>query len=106
MSKHDEEYIDKHQPDGVIERHHELGPSALKYVEICPGYRSEKNVTTPWAEEGTLLHKACEDGSTDGLDDEQSKAVASCLDYVEALEKVGDDSYKEMRVEISLCPTS
>ena len=69
------------------EAHHELGPSALKYVEICPGYRSEKNVTTPWAEEGTLLHKACEDGH---------------IDYVEALEKAGDDSYKELRVEINL----
>jgi len=39
------------------EAHHELGPSALKYVEICPGYRSE-NVSSPWAEEGTMLHEA------------------------------------------------
>ena len=88
------------------EAHHELGPSALKYVEICPGYRSEKNVTSPWAEEGTMLHKACEDGHTDGLDEEQSKAVSSCLDYVGKLEKAGAQTYKELRVEINLCPTS
>ena len=84
------------------EAHHELGPSALKYVEICPGYRSEKNVTTPWAEEGTLLHEACEKDDTAGLDDEQARAVATCLDYVNKLEREGDDSYKELRVEINL----
>ena len=84
------------------EAHHELGPSALKYVEICPGYRSEKNVTTPWAEEGTLLHEACERGDTDGLDDEQARAVATCLDYVEALEKDADETHRELRVEIDL----
>ena len=83
------------------EAHHELGPSALKYVEICPGYRSE-NTTSPWAEEGTLLHEACETGDLDGLDDEQVSAVGTSLDYVNKLEKAGDDSYKELRVEIAL----
>ena len=98
MSKHDEAYIEKAQSE---EAHHEMGPSALKYVEICPGYRSE-NTTTPWAEEGTLLHEACERGDTNGLDDEQSRAVASCLDYVESLEKGADRVLKEHRVEIWL----
>ena len=81
--------------------HHELGPSALKYVEICPGYRNE-NTTSPWAEEGTLLHLACERGDIENLDDEQSAAVASCLDYVEALEKDADEVFKELRVEINI----
>ena len=99
MSKHDKEYIDKIQP--IEEAHHKFGPSALKYVEICPGYRSE-NVTTVWAEEGTLLHEACERGDTEGLDEEQSRAVASCLDYVNKLEKNADEAHKELRVEISL----
>ena len=83
------------------EAHHELGPSALKYVEICPGYRNE-NVSSPWAEEGTLLHEACERGDTEGLDDEQAKAVVSCLDYVEKLEKGADKVLKEHRVYIGL----
>lgn len=97
MGQHDKEYIDKFQE----EAHHELGPSALKYVEICPGYRSE-NVSSPWAEEGTLLHLACERGDIDNLDDEQISAVAHCLNYVEALEKDADEVHKELRVEIKL----
>ena len=83
------------------EAHHELGPSALKYVEICPGYRSE-NVSSPWAEEGTRLHLACEENDFEGLDEEQMAAVATCLDYVEALEKDADEVHKELRVEINL----
>ena len=83
------------------EAHHELGPSALKYVEICPGYRSE-NVSSPWAEEGTMLHEACETGELKGLDDEQTSAVAHCLNYVEALEKDADEAHKELMVEIHL----
>ena len=99
MSKHDEEYIDKFQP--VEEAHHEFGPSALKYIEICPGYRSE-NTTSPWAEEGTKLHLACETGDFEGLDEEQMSSVATCLDYVNALEKDADEVFKELRVEIEL----
>ena len=99
MSKHDEAYIEKFQP--VEEAHHELGPSALKYVEICPGYRGE-NTSSPWAEEGTMVHEACETGALMGLDDEQTSAVANCLNYTEALEKDADKVYKEHKVYISL----
>ena len=99
MSKHDKEYIDKFQPVG--EAHHELGPSALKYVEICPGWRST-NETNVYAEEGTMLHEACETGSMEGLDDEQVRLVAKCLDYVEELEKDATEAHKEMRVVIKL----
>ena len=99
MSAHDKEYIDKYQPKE--EAHHELGPSALKYVEICPGWRST-NETNVYAEEGTMLHEACETGSIAGLDDEQVKLVSTCLDYVEALEKDADEAHKELRVEIAL----
>ena len=99
MSSHDEEYINKFQP--IEEAHHELGPSALKYVEICPGYRSE-NTSSPWAEEGTMLHEACETGELKGLDDEQTSAVATCRNYVEAIEKGADEVFKELRVEINL----
>ena len=101
MSKHDKAYIEKFQDDGTIERHHELGPSALRYVEICPGWRST-NETNVYAEEGTLLHKACETGKLDELSEEQMKLVATCLDYVETLEKDGDETYKELQVDIAL----
>ena len=83
------------------DQHHELGPSALKYVEVCPGWRST-NETNVYAEEGTMLHEACETGSMKGLDDEQVRLVSTCLDYVEAIEADGDQTYKELRVEIKL----
>lgn len=82
------------------EEHHELGPSTLKYVELCPGYRST-NETNPFAEEGTRLHAAAETGDMEGLSEEQIKLVASCLDYVSQLEDRPDvEIFKELRVEI------
>lgn len=81
------------------EEHHELGPSTLKYVEICPSYRSS-NETNPFAEEGTMLHSAAETGNLDGLNEEQLRLVISCLDYIKPLEDVADDIHKELRVSI------
>ena len=45
---------------------------------------------------------ACEENDFEGLDEEQMAAVATCLDYVEALEKDADEVHKELRVEINL----
>lgn len=81
------------------EEHHVLGPSTLKYVEICAGYRSS-NETNIYAEEGTKLHSASETGDLDGLDEEQIRAVVSCLDYIKPLEDEADRVEKEMRVVI------
>lgn len=81
------------------EEHHELGPSTLKYVEICPSYRSS-NETNIFAEEGTMLHTAAETGNLDGLNEEQLRLVISCLDYIKPLEDVADDIHKELRVSI------
>lgn len=81
------------------EEHHELGPSTLKYVEICPSYRSS-NETNPFAEEGTMLHSAAETGDLDGLNEEQLRLVISCLDYIKPLELEADKVFKELRVEI------
>lgn len=81
------------------EEHHELGPSTLKYVEICPSYRSS-NETNPAAEEGTKLHLAAETGNMDGLSDEQIRLVVACLDYIQPLENEADDIHKELRVSI------
>lgn len=81
------------------DQHHELGPSTLKYVEICPSYRSS-NETNVFAEEGTKLHEAAETGNLDGLDEEQMRLVISCLDYIKPLEENADDIHKELRVSI------
>tara|TARA_B100001175_G_C19159740_1_gene472248 strand:- start:206 stop:478 length:273 start_codon:yes stop_codon:yes gene_type:complete len=81
------------------EEHHALGPSTLKYVEICSGYRSS-NESNIYAEEGTKLHSAAETGDLDGLDEEQIRAVVACLDYIKPLEDEADNVYKELRVVI------
>lgn len=81
------------------EQHHQLGPSTLKYVEICPSYRSS-NETNPFAEEGTMLHESAETGNLDGLNEEQLRLVISCLDYIKPLEDAADDIFKELRVTI------
>ena len=81
------------------EQHHELGPSTLKYVEICPSYRSS-NETNPFAEEGTMLHSAAETGNLDGLNEEQLRLGSSCGDYSKPLEEAADDIHKELRVSI------
>lgn len=81
------------------DQHHELGPSTLKYVEICPSYRSS-NETNPFAEEGTMLHEAAETGELSGLNEEQLRHVVACLDYIKPMEDVADEVHKELRVEI------
>ncbi len=81
------------------EEHHELGPSTLKYVEICPSYRSSGE-TNIFAEEVTLLHAAAETGNLKGLDEEQIKLVVACLDYIAPMEDNADQVHKELRVEI------
>lgn len=81
------------------EQHHELGPSTLKYVEICPSYRSS-NETNIFAEEGTMLHSAAETGDLTDLNEEQLRHVVSCLDYIKDMEAKADEVHKELRVEI------
>ena len=82
--------------------HHPFGPSTLKHVEICPSYRSA-NETNPIAEEGTLLHEACEVGSLHELDSHQQALVAVCLNYVDVLiEKGVSKVHKERKLHIDL----
>ena len=81
------------------EEHHHLGPSTLKYVEICPGYRSS-NETNIFAEEGTLLHSAAEHANFDGLNEEQKQMVMVCLRYLDPIEEAADKVLKEVKVPI------
>jgi hypothetical protein len=81
------------------EAHHELGPSALKYVELCPGFRSSGE-TNQWAEEGTMLHSAVENNDLTGLNEEQKRCVRMCLDYVAPLAEGADIDLMEQRVVV------
>ena len=84
---------------GDESEHHPLGPSTLKYVEICPGYRSSGE-SSVFTEEGTMLHEAVENETLEGLDDEQTHAVATCLNYTEKLRGVTTDYLKERKLTI------
>ena len=86
-----------------MEAHHKFGPSSLKYIEICPGFRNS-NETNPVAEEGTFLHEACESGDLEGLSEEQQGLVGICLDYLTKLEKGADEIHKEIKLDIGIMP--
>jgi hypothetical protein len=81
--------------------HHPLGPSALKYIEICPSYRSSGE-TNPAAEEGTRLHFACESNDLSGLDDDQVTLVNKVLDYMKTTREGSTFVLKERKVSIEL----
>ena len=82
-------------------QHHPLGPSTLKHVEICPSYRSADE-TNPIAEEGTLLHEACEKRKLHNLTHEQQQLVALCLNYVDTLKENSSKVYLERKLQIHL----
>jgi len=81
--------------------HHELGPSTLKNVEVCPGFRStsEENIFTI---EGTKMHEAAETGNFEGLDEEQTQMVKKAVDYRDSLITEGAELLLEQRVVIRL----
>lgn len=81
--------------------HHQLGPSTLKNVEVCPGFRStnEDNVFTI---EGTKMHEAAETENFTGLEEEQEVMVAKALAYKQSLEDKDSETILEQRVTIRL----
>ena len=81
--------------------HHKFGPSALKYLEICPGFRNSGE-TNPMAEEGTMLHHATEKEDFKGLTEEQTDLVNKVLDVVRPLREGADEVVKEIKLTIDL----
>ena len=81
--------------------HHEFGPSTLKHIEVCPGYRSSGG-TNPMAEEGTMLHEKVENEDLTDLTDEQKILVQKCLDYAKPFIEEADFVKKEERYTINL----
>jgi len=79
--------------------HHKFGPSTLKYLEICPGFRNS-NETNPAAEEGTMLHHAVEMEDFEGLTEDQLALVQKVLSVVEPLREGADKVIKETKLTI------
>jgi hypothetical protein len=81
--------------------HHKFGPSTLKHLEICPGFRNSGE-TNPAAEEGTLLHHATETENFEGLTEDQIALVNKVLDVVRPLREGADEVIKETKLTIDI----
>ena len=92
---------DSEVADDALPSHHEFGPSTLKHIEICPGYRSS-NETNPMAEEGTMLHDKVEKEDLSDITDEQRLLVKKCLDYTKPFRDKADFIVKEQKTKINL----
>jgi hypothetical protein len=87
-------------------KHHPHGPSAIG--NPCNGAFRLSQIAPPQAasedaDEGTLLHAAVASGNMDGLDDEQARAVQSCMaDAAICLELAGPGAtaHHEQQVRI------
>ena len=83
--------------------HHKYGPSSLKSREICPKWERSEEEAGEAAQEGTMLHTACETGDVTGLTPEQTYAVNSCVEYVSLIKAEAPavtDDQKELRLDI------
>ncbi len=70
--------------------HHPFSPSRLPRLYHCPGsfklappHGTGPRVSSPEADEGTMLHERVASGDLAGLTEEQSTAVQTCLDFLE-----------------------
>jgi len=81
-------------------QHARFSPSRLEGLEECPKY--ERVETEDVAEEGTLLHEACEEGDTKGLTSEQKALVEAALAYKEFVKSrvAGAVEEKEIKLEL------
>jgi len=84
------------------EAHHKFGPSTLKYIEICPGFRNSNDEEPhPVAIEGTRLHEACETGDLGGLDSDQLTLVRKCLAYANSVTAEAAEVHRELKMVIN-----
>lgn len=81
-------------------KHATYGPSSLKYREICPGWRNDRDADLTFANEGTSMHEAAETGRRGTLTDDQWAEVQKCLRYIKPLERGATAVHKELRLEI------
>lgn len=75
--------------------HHKFSPSQLMYREACPGWQPDEGVSSPAAQEGTMMHKALEMENLSGLNDEQEKCVKMVSDLFKSLQlELENDNFK------------
>lgn len=91
------------QVDHASRGHHEMGPSSLKYIASCRGWKS-RGGTNPAAEKGTRIHEAVEMRDFSGLHDESEVAIYDQLVEGEErwIQTVFGDSPVEIHREVPL----
>lgn len=75
-----------------------LAASGLKYVRLSPCFENDQGGDKTAADEGTMLHAACESGVIPAtFTEEQRQIVQMCLDYVQPLNaRPGAQVFKEI----------
>jgi hypothetical protein len=76
--------------------------SGLKYAEICPGFANDLDGDQEFADEGKLLHKACETGDLTGLNDEQREQVEKCLGFVAPIAAGAERDLREHELRVPI----
>ena len=76
--------------------------SGLKYAEVCPGFENDPGGDRSFAEEGKLLHKACETGDSSKLTNDQRELVERCLKVVEPLTVGADRDLREHMLKVPI----
>jgi hypothetical protein len=83
-------------------------PSSLGYLQVCPRFKNDETRDDSFAVRGTKLHALVEDenGSLEGLSEEDANAVKSCRSYLkERVRKMTPSDFvvrKEVRMNCAI----
>jgi len=87
------------------EKHHPMSPSKLKRFQLCPGSfklsKGLKDEPSPYAQEGTAMHKAVETGQIlDDFNEEQKDCIQQCIDYIEMIAPKNAERLMEQEISV------
>lgn len=98
-------------PKDNFDEHHHHGPSSLMYRELCAQWEREDTGFTDFSTEGALMHKAVENQTVQGLDEEQAEQVGKCITLSDTIlnrasekGKYGIETFSERRLLIGRHP--
>lgn len=66
-------------------KHHPFSPSSLNYIEASPCFQNRQEAASEKSKRGTAQHDAVDRDDMTGLEDAEAEAVASCMQYFQAL---------------------
>lgn len=73
--------------------HHSYSPSTTQTIEVCPVYRSRKDVTHIRSIMGTIAHNVTETGEDDArLSDEDTLNAVECMEFYERRKQIMEEA--------------